>query len=129
MKYLITAAALCLGMMTAQAQTEKTAPMVPASHNCLSSTTDKDWAGLALSTEQTAKVKEIQSECMKVSAKMKADNVDTKASPMLDKYEGKVKEVLTPAQYDKWVKGCSTHASIDKGDMQKQQEPAEDDNN
>lgn len=128
MKYLMTAAALCLGMMTVQAQTGKTAPMVPMSHNCLSSTTDKDWAGLALSTEQTAKVKEIQSECMKVSDKLKADNVDTKISPMLDKYEGKVKEVLTPAQYDKWVKGCSTHASINKTDMEKSQEPANDDN-
>lgn len=127
MKYLMTAAALCLGMMTAHAQTEKTAPMVPSSHNCLATTTDKDWAGLGLSTEQTTKVKEIQSECMKVSDKMKADHMDIKASPMLDKYEDKVKEVLTPKQYDKWVKECSTRASIDKNEMEKD-EPADDDN-
>lgn len=127
MKYLMTTAALCLGMLTAQAQIEKAAPMVPVSHNCLSTTTDKDWSALDLSAEQTTKVKEVQMECMKMSDKMKADHMDSKASPMLDKYEGKVKEVLTPAQYDMWVKQCSTRASIDDKTME-MDTPSDDDN-
>lgn len=127
MKYLMTTAALCLSLMTVQAQSERTAPMAATSHNCLTTTTDKDWAGLGLSAEQTAKVKEVQMECMKVSDKLKADNMDSKNSPMLDKYEGKVKEVLTPAQYEKWVKECSTHAAIKKDEVQRAA-PAEDNN-
>lgn len=122
MKYLMTAAALCLGMMTAKAQTEQTAPMAPATHNCLASTTDKDWASLDLTAEQKTKVKNIKEECMKASDKMKADNTDTKTSPMMDKYESEVKAVLTPAQYDKWVKWCSTRADKkmdDKKSMEK----------
>ena len=126
MKYLMTAAALCLGMMTAQAQTGKTAPMAQATHNCLASTTDSDWKGLGLSAEQTTKLKDLQSEAMKVSDKMKADKVDTKTSPMMDKYEGKVKDVLTPAQYEKWVKECTTRASVKEAPMEKEES---DDNN
>lgn len=117
MKYLMTAAALCLGLMTAQAQTGKTAPMVPASHNCLSNTTDQNWKDLGLTAEQTTKVKAIQSESMKTSEKMKSDNMGTKTSPMMDKYESQVKEVLKPEQYDKWVKECSTRASVGKKQM------------
>ena len=122
MKYLMTAAALCLGMMTAQAQTGKTAPMASNTTNCIATTTDKDWASLGLTAEQTTKVKEIQGECRKASDKMKADNMDSKESPMLNKYEEEVKKVLTPAQYEKWVKECSTRAAKpmqDKNTMEK----------
>lgn len=107
----MTAAALCLGMLSAHAQTELAVATQPAAHNCLASTTDKDWTSLALTADQTTKVKEIQGECMKASDKMKADHMDSKESPMLDKYEGQVKAVLTPEQYDKWVKWCNAHAS------------------
>ena len=110
MKYLMTAAALCFGLMSAQAQTAKTATGTPAAHNCVISTTDKQWADLGLTAEQTTKVKAIQSDCMEASDKMKADNMDTKESPIMNKYEEDVKEVLTPAQYEKWVKECSTRA-------------------
>ncbi|MEO8734037.1 MAG: hypothetical protein ABI373_06885 [Flavobacteriales bacterium] len=88
----------------------------------MASTTDKDWASLDLTAEQKTKVKNIKEECMKASDKMKADNTDTKTSPMMDKYESEVKAVLTPAQYDKWVKWCSTRADKkmdDKKSMEK----------
>ena len=110
MKYLITAAALCLGMLSAQAQTTKGESMKPAAHNCVASTTDKDWASLGLTADQTSKLKSIQSECMKSSSKMQADHMESKESPMMNKYEDEVKKVLTPAQYEKWVKQCSTRA-------------------
>lgn len=110
MKYLMTAAALCLGMWSAQAQTGTPATIQPANHNCLASTTDKDWARLDLNAEQTTKVKAIQGESMKANDKLKADNMDSKESPMLNKYEEELKKVLTPAQYEKWVKECSTRA-------------------
>jgi hypothetical protein len=110
MKYLFTAAALCLGMLSANAQTKSTTSTTTPAHNCLASTTDKDWTSLGLNAEQSAKVKDIQSEAMKANDKMRSDNMDSKESPMMDTYESKVKSVLTPAQYDKWVKWCSTHA-------------------
>jgi Spy/CpxP family protein refolding chaperone len=110
MKYLMTAAALCLGILSAQAQTGKTGTTAPAARNCIASTTDKGWADLGLTAEQTTKVKEIQSESRKATDRLKADNMENKESPMLDKYEDEVKKVLTPAQYEKWVKECSTRA-------------------
>lgn len=111
MKYLMIAAALCFGTMSAQAQTQNTKATAPAARNCVVSTTDKGWSDLGLTADQTTKVKSIQSECMKASEKMKADNMQSKESPMMNKYEDEVKKVLTPAQYEKWVKECSTHAA------------------
>ena len=111
MKYLFTAAALCLGMLGAQAQTDNKMDTTSPAHNCVASTTDKDWASLGLSADQTTKVKSIQTESMKANDKMKADHMETKESPMMDKYEGEVKSVLTPEQYDKWVKWCTTRAA------------------
>lgn len=111
MKIVITAAALCLGMFSAQAQSEKVQD-ASAPHNCLTSTTDKDWSSLGLSSEQSAKVKELQTEWRKAeSSKSVNTKTATKTSPVMDSYEAKVKDVLTPEQYDNWVKWCSTHAS------------------
>lgn len=111
MKIMLTAAALCLGMMSANAQSEKMQD-VTSPKNCLTSTTDKDWASLGLSTEQSAKVMDLQGEWRKAeSAKSVDAKTGTNTSPMMDSYEAKVKEVLTPEQYENWVKWCSTHAS------------------
>ena len=111
MKIMLTAAALCLGMMSAQAQSDKVQDAT-SPRNCLTSTTDKDWSSLGLSTEQSAQVKDLQDEWRKAeSAKSVDAKTGTKTSPMMDSYEAKVKEVLTPEQYENWVKWCSTHAT------------------
>lgn len=111
MKIMLTAAALCLGIMSASAQSDKVQDAT-SPKNCLTSTTDKDWSSLGLSAEQSTKVKDLQGEWRKAeSAKTVDAKTATKSSPMMDSYEAKVKEVLTPEQYENWVKWCSTHAS------------------
>ena len=110
MKIVLTVAALCLGMMTAQAQSEKMQD-ANSSKNCLTSTTDKDWSSLGLSKEQTAQVKQVQSDWLAENAKVADAKAGTMASPMMNSYEGKVQAVLSPEQYENWVKWCSTHAS------------------
>jgi len=124
MKHVLTTAALCLAMVGAQAQSEKVQPSAMAPHNCVTSTTNDDWKNLGLSEEQSAKVKDIQAECMKMEHKMMADRSSSKESPMMMKYEEKVKEVLTPEQYEKWMKWCNTHAQ--RGDMEKSKKMEED---
>ncbi len=124
MKYVLTTAFLCFALLSARAQTEKVQPTAMAPHNCVTSTTNEDWKNLGLSEEQSAKVKDIQAECMKMEHNMKADQTTTKESPMMEKYEDRVKEVLTPDQYNKWVKWCSTHAQ--RGDMEKSNKMEED---
>ncbi|MEO7081783.1 MAG: hypothetical protein ABIY71_09660 [Flavobacteriales bacterium] len=106
----MTEAALCLGMMTAQAQSEKMQD-ANSSKNCLTSTTDKDWSSLGLSKEQTTQVKQVQSDWLAENAKVADVKAGTMASPMMNSYEGKVQAVLSPEQYENWVKWCSTHAS------------------
>jgi len=110
MKYALTAAALCFGLLGAQAQNVK-GQDVQSPKNCLTSTTDKDWTSLGLNAEQSTKVKELQSEWRaNESAKTVNAKTDARSAPVMDSYEAKVKEVLTPEQYDNWVKWCSTHA-------------------
>lgn len=112
MKQLMIAAALCFGTMGAQAQTTpvesaKSAPDDHAAYNCMRAT-DKDWASLNLTAEQTSQVKAIQGECMKERGAMMKDNPGMGQS--MDKHESRVKAVLTPAQYDNWMKWCSAQA-------------------
>ena len=116
MRYLMIAAALCTGMVGAQAQTtpaEKPAtatqkPMQHPAHNCMM-TSDADWTSLGLTAEQTTSVQAIQAECKKECAgKMKDDPSMMK---MMDTHEARVKEVLTPAQYESWMKLCSAQAA------------------
>ncbi len=117
MKHLMTAAALCIGMFGAQAQTTPTkatpaakpaVAMAHPMHNCMMAS-DKDWASLKLSAEQTEKVKGIQAECMKECGAMM--KTDPKMAKMMDKHEANVKAVLTPEQYENWMKWCSAQAS------------------
>jgi Spy/CpxP family protein refolding chaperone len=116
MKHVMIATALCFGMLGAQAQTTPTDPAkaTPATqtkhpaHNCMSAT-DKDWASLNLTAEQTTKVKVIQAECQKECGAMMKD--DPSLGKTMDKHEARVKSVLTPAQYDNWMKWCSAQAN------------------
>lgn len=111
MKYALTAAALCFGLLGAQAQNTK-GQDVQSPKNCLTSTTDKDWTTLGLNAEQSAKVKELQAEWRaNESAKTVNAKTDARSAPVMDSYEAKVKDVLTPEQYESWVKWCSTHAN------------------
>jgi Spy/CpxP family protein refolding chaperone len=112
MKYLMTAAALCIGMFTANAQDEAAQPatMAPAhpAHNCMTAT-DKEWTSLKLTPDQTTKVKDIQATCMKECGAMM--KTDPKMAQMMDKHEVEVKAVLTADQYDNWMKWCSSQAN------------------
>lgn len=110
MKYLIIlAAALCFGNVNAQTGT-KTA--MSGEHDCLVTATDKDWAVLKLSSEQMDKVAQIRTEAMRTAGKTaEATATGSAPSPEMQRYEAKLKEVLTPAQYEQWNKWCSTHAS------------------
>jgi hypothetical protein len=123
MKTLMIAAALCAGMMSAQAQdtptenkgtttTPATTPQKPVTRmdkkDCLM-TTDADWKAMGLTADQLTKVKAIQAEHEKACAGMKKD--DASAAMMTDKHEARIKEVLTPTQYDSWKKQCTAMTS------------------
>ncbi len=115
MKLIIIAAALGLGTLGAKAQTTPTEPAKAApaaqathpTHNCMSAT-EKDWASLNLTAEQAAQVKTIQAECAKECGAMMKE--DPALGKTMDKHEARVKAVLTPAQYDNWMKWCSAQA-------------------
>ncbi len=119
MKKLLIAAAMSTGLFAAQAQTAPAKPVTtrpqsatpvathPA-HNCMMAD-EKVWATFKLNADQTAKVKSIQAVCMKECAsKMKTDPALTK---LMDKHEAQVKTILTSAQYDSWMKWCSTQVT------------------
>lgn len=129
MKYILTAAALCIGMFGAQAQNAPAKPVntltpvatTPAhpAHNCMMAS-DKDWASLKLTAAQTGRVKAIQAACMKdCGARMKTD---PKMSAMMDKHEAEVKTVLTADQYTQWMKWCA--AQVQKPEIKPVAEPA-----
>jgi hypothetical protein len=122
MKNLMIAAALCAGMMSAQAQstptdnkgtttTPATTPQKPVTQvdnkDCLR-TTEADWKAMGLTADQLTKVKDIQAEHEKACAGMKKD--DASKTMMTDKHEARIKEVLTPTQYDAWKKQCTSMA-------------------
>lgn len=103
------AAALCAGMLSAQAQT------TPTDHtnalnatqedkkDCLK-TTEAEWKTLGLTADQITRVKAIQDEHKKACAGMKKD--DARVEAMVDKHEESLKEVLTPVQFENWKKQC-----------------------
>lgn len=122
MKTLMMAAALCAGMMSAQAQstptetkTTTTTTQKPMAHTDCLMTTDAGWTALGLSPDQMTKVKDIQAEhqkscaAMKDEAGMKHDAVGM--AMMADTHEAGIKEVLTPTQYDSWKKQCTAMAT------------------
>ena len=132
MKYLMMAAALCAGVMSAQAQstpaetkgtsTTATTPQKPAAQadnkDCLK-TSDAEWKALGLTTEQMTKVKAIQDEHTKACASMKKDEAgvkrdDASSAALADKHEASIKEVLSPTQYDSWKKQCTAMATPTK---------------
>lgn len=127
MKTLMIAAALCVGMMSAQAQTTPTdtkttptenkgtattpAAQKPAQHtskNCLSAT-DADRKSLGLNADQQTKVPAIQAECKKECAAKKDGDAST--AMIADKHEMRIKEVLTPAQHEAWMNWCTAQAT------------------
>lgn len=129
MKNLMMAAALCAGMMSANAQSTPTAPKTAPAENkttattpqkpmahtdCLMST-DADWKALGLTADQMTKVKAIQDEHKKSCAAMKDESGmkhdDASKAAMVDAHEARIKEVLTPAQYDSWKKQCMAMAT------------------
>jgi hypothetical protein len=114
MKYLLTALAFCTGLFAANAQNTaistsadqsgKMSAKHPA-HNCMM-ISEKDWAGLGLSDEQTERITAIREECMKTcAAKMKES---PKMAMMADPHEDKVKEILTAEQHMGWMKACAS---------------------
>ena len=128
MKTLMIAAALCAGLLNAQAQSTPTdtkttptdtrtaqKPVTQVDNKDCLKTTDADWKTLGLTAEQMTKVQAIQAEhkkdcsAMKDEAGMKHDEA-TKAA-MADKHEERIKEVLTPAQNDAWMKWCTAQAT------------------
>ncbi|MEO8589143.1 MAG: hypothetical protein ABI432_07240 [Flavobacteriales bacterium] len=123
MRHVLIAAALCIGTLGAQAQTGTT-PATPSSvpanhpsHNCMTAT-DKDWASLGLSAEQATKVKAIQVDHEKACAGKMSD--DPTVTKRMDEHEAQVKAVLTPAQYDNWMKWCAAQASAPATPAQKE---------
>jgi len=95
------------------AQNDATMPQSKGDkHSCIMAGADT-WTTLGLSTEQVAKVKDIQASCEKDHATATADG-SAKAS--VAKHEDELKTVLTPDQYMKWSQWCDEmHAS--KGTM------------
>lgn len=131
MKHLMMAAALCAGVLSANAQstptdpktapvenkTTATTPQKPVTMNhtdCLMST-DADWKALGLTADQMTKVKAIQAEHKKSCAAMKEDATmkhdEAGKAAMADAHEARIKEVLTPTQYDSWKKQCTAMAT------------------
>ena len=120
MKHVILAAALCAGTFSVQAQTPAadtktssatTQKPTPAQHNCMQAS-DKEWASLGLTAEQTTKVKAIQEEHTRDCAGKAKD--EASAAKSMDKHEARIKEVLTPEQYDQWMKWCTAQAAPTK---------------
>jgi Spy/CpxP family protein refolding chaperone len=125
MKHVMIAAAFCFGIMGAQAQTTPTtdpAKATPAmqathpAHNCMGAS-EKDWASLNLTAEQTTKVKAIQAECQKECGAMMKD--DPSMGKAMDKHEARIKAVLTPAQYDNWMKWCTAQVDTKEAPQKK----------
>jgi len=108
------AAALCAGMMSAQAQTtptdhSKTLTATQEGKKDCMKTTEAEWKSLGLSADQITRVKAIQDEHTKACAGMKKD--DARADAMVDKHEESLKEVLTPLQFENWQKQCTAMAT------------------
>lgn len=126
MKTLMIAAALCAGIVSAQAQgtptdkkttppdtkTSTTGTQKPATQvdnkDCLM-TTDAEWKTLGLTAEQITQVKSIQDEHKTACAGMKKDDVST--AVVSDEHEERIKNVLTPTKYDSWKKSCTAMAT------------------
>ena len=123
---MMMAAALCAGLVSAKAQsspsdhkqdmpaTSKDQAGSQAHKDCLR-TSDAEWKALGLSADQMTQVKAIQAEHEKACAAMKDDAGMKKEDPakaqMADADEARIKEVLTPAQYDSWKKQCTAMAT------------------
>lgn len=85
-----------------------TAAAAHPTHNCMTADA-KTWESLKLTPEQMNKVKTIQAQCMKECGPMM--KTDPKMAMTMDKHEAQVKAVLTPAQYDAWMKWCAAQAA------------------
>lgn len=121
MKYLMMTAALCAGVLSAQAQSTPTdskgstattatqKPVTQAHKDCLK-TTEAEWKALGLTVEQMTEVKAVQAEHEKACAGMKKDDA-AGAAAMVDQHEARIKELLTPTQYDSWQKQCTAMAT------------------
>ncbi|MCC6839156.1 MAG: hypothetical protein IT230_03260 [Flavobacteriales bacterium] len=105
-KVVLSAAALSLCITGVQAQDEPARPgAYKAAHECLVTATDADWNSLELTADQVAKVKEIQAEYQK------ARSGDANAQvPTADKVAEKLKAVLGPERYEKYVDWCAANA-------------------
>lgn len=105
-KLVLSATALCFGFASANAQGEPAKPATyKAGHECLATATDTDWKNLELTADQVTKVKEIQAEYQK------ARSADANAqAPTADKVADKLRAVLGPEQYAKYVEWCAAKA-------------------
>ena len=77
-------------------------------------TTDAEWKALGLTAEQMTQVQSIQAEHKKQCTAMKdeAGKKDEAAKAAIaDQHEARIKEVLTPTQYDSWKKQCTAMAA------------------
>ncbi len=127
MKYLMMTAALCAGVLSAQAQSTPTEtkgsttttsvqkPVTQAHKDCLK-TTEADWKALGLTAQQLTEVKAVQAEHEKACSSMTKDEAgmkkdDAAKAEMTDAHEARIKELLTPTQYDSWKKQCTAMAT------------------
>lgn len=79
--------------------------------DCLK-TTDADWKALGLTAEQMTQVKAVQDEHQQACAGMKKDEARTDA--LLDQHETRIKALLSPTQYESWMKQCTAMVSPTK---------------
>lgn len=112
------AAALCAGMMSAQAQDTKSSsntgqkPTTQMDHKDCLHTTEAEWKAMGLTGQQITEVKAIQAEHQKACSGMKKD--DAAGAALMDKDEQRVKALLLPDQYDSWKRQCTAMNSLSK---------------
>lgn len=115
-KMMAIAVALCC-MTAAVAQSTPTTPATTpqsngVTHDCIMSTDAQAWASLGLTTDQTKRVQEIQTQCKKECDAMKGDaNYERMRQSTLDKHDAAIRSALSPEQYTKWVAWCGTHGT------------------
>lgn len=122
MKYLMMAAALCAGTLSAHAQTTKTdlkssstkaqKPATLNEHRDCLHTTEAEWKAMGLTGQQITEVKAVQAEHEKACAGMKKD--DSATASLMEKDEQRVKELLLPEQYESWKHQCTAMSTQDK---------------
>ncbi|MBL7951490.1 MAG: hypothetical protein JNM62_07190 [Flavobacteriales bacterium] len=97
---LMTSATLC-----AQDKVAPSKAASPDKHSCIMADAGV-WTDLGLTSEQVAKVKEIQASCLKEHDAAKAAGTKYTAAA---RHETELKAVLSPEQFTKWSQWCDAN--------------------